>query len=96
MTLHLFVDKVSHCTLELQIEPGAVAYMLSCNFGVACYCSKGAVEKYAPDAVIGALGDEDVDSSEGGYTMEEVTKHNKKSDVWVVLSNIGTQVGWSL
>ena len=24
MTLHLFVDKVSHCTLELQIEPGAV------------------------------------------------------------------------
>ena len=40
--------------------------------------------------------DEDVDSSEGGYTMEEVTKHNKKGDVWVVLSNIGTQVGWSL
>ena len=40
--------------------------------------------------------DEDVDSSEGGYTMEEVTKHNKKGDVWVVPSNIGTQVGWSL
>ena len=28
--------------------------------------------------------------------MEEVTKHNKKGGVWVVLSNIGTQVGWSL
>ena len=52
------------------------------------------VEKYAPDAVIGALGDGgeeddvDVDSSGGGDTMEEVTKHNKKGGVWVVLSNI--------
>ena len=35
-------------------------------------------------------------SSERGYTMEEVTKHNKKGDVWVVLSNVGTQVVWSL
>merc|ERR1712136_282324 len=51
------------------------------------------VEKYAPDAVIGVLGDggeedndEEDDSSEGGYTMEEVAKHNKKGDVWVVLN----------
>merc|ERR1719240_2479016 len=50
------------------------------------------IEKYAPDAVIGALGDrgeeddEEDDSSEGGYTMEEVAKHNKKGDVWVVLN----------
>ena len=36
---------------------------------------------------------EDIDSSEGGYTMKEVAKHNKKGDVWVVLSSIGTQVG---
>ena len=49
------------------------------------------VGKYAPDAVIGALGDggegddEEDDSSEGGCTMEEVVKHNKKDDVWVVL-----------
>ena len=50
--------------------------------------------KYAPDAVIGAL--RDGGEEEGGYTMEEVEKHNKKGDVWVVLSNIGTQVGWSL
>ena len=26
------------------------------------------------------------DSSEGGYTMEEVAKHNKKGDLWVVLN----------
>ena len=49
------------------------------------------VEKYALDAVIGALGDggegddEEDDSSEGGCTMEEVAKYNKKDDVWVVL-----------
>ena len=36
---------------------------------------------------------EDVDSSEAGYTMKEVAKHNKKCVVWVVLSSIGTQVG---
>ena len=28
--------------------------------------------------------------------MGEVAKHYKKGDLWVVLSNIGTQVGWSL
>ena len=51
------------------------------------------VEKYAPDAVIGTLGDggeddddEEDDSSEGGYTMEGVAKHNKKGDVCVVLN----------
>ena len=50
------------------------------------------VEKYAPDAVIGALGDggeeddEEDDSSEGGSTMEEVAKYNKKDDVGVVLN----------
>merc|ERR1712136_679004 len=51
------------------------------------------VEKYAPDAITGVLGDggeedndEEDDSSEGGYTMEEVAKHNKKGDVWVVLN----------
>ena len=41
------------------------------------------IEKYAPDAIIGTLGeggeddDEKGDSLEGGYTMEEVAKHNK-------------------
>ena len=51
------------------------------------------VEKYAPDAVIGTLGDggeddddEVDDSSEGAHTMEEVAKHNKKGDVWVFLN----------
>ena len=50
------------------------------------------VEKYAPDAFIKALGDggeedhEEDDSSEGGCTVEEVAKHNKKGDVWVVLN----------
>ena len=50
------------------------------------------VEKYAPDAVIGALGDgregddKEDDSSEGGCTVEEVAKYNKKDDVWVVLT----------
>ena len=50
------------------------------------------VVKYAPDAVIGAIGDggeeddEEDDSSEGGCTMEDVAKYNKKDDVWVVLN----------
>ena len=50
-------------------------------------------QNYAPDAVIGTLGDggededdEEDDSSEGGHTMEEVAKHNKKGDVWVILN----------
>ena len=50
-------------------------------------------KKYAPDAVIGTLGDggeddddEEDDSSEGSYTVEEVAKDNKKGDVWVVLN----------
>ena len=50
-------------------------------------------KKYAPDEVIGTLGDggededdEEDDSSEGGHTMEEVAKHNKKGDVWVILN----------
>ena len=49
--------------------------------------------KYAPDAVIGTLGDggeddddEEDDSLEGAYIMEEVAKHNKKGDVWVFLN----------
>ena len=45
------------------------------------------VEKYAPDAVIGTLGDSrEDDDDEEGYIMEEVAKHNKKGDVWVVLN----------
>ena len=47
---------------------------------------------YAP-AVIGTHGDggeddddEEDDTYEGGYTMEEVAKHNKKGDVRVVLN----------
>ena len=51
------------------------------------------VEKYAPDAVIGTLGDggeddddEVDDSSEGAYTMEDFAKHYKKGDVWVFLN----------
>ena len=49
------------------------------------------VEKYAPDPVIGALGDggegddEEDDFSGGGCTMEEVVKYTRKHDVWVVL-----------
>merc|ERR1719401_891106 len=53
------------------------------------------IEKYAPDAVIGALGgggaDDDEDDDDGaaaggdGYTMEEVQKHVTKGDCWVVL-----------
>ena len=51
------------------------------------------VEKYTPDAVTGTLGeggedddDKEDDSSEGGYTMEEVAKHNKNGNAWEVLS----------
>ena len=53
--------------------------------------SPDVAKKYAPDAVIGTLGDggeddddEEDDSSEGSYTMEEVAKDNKKGDAWVV------------
>jgi len=57
------------------------------------------IGKYAPDAVIGKLGeaaggddddDEDSDDEEvaeaGGYSMEEVAKHTTKTDCWVVVS----------
>ena len=46
------------------------------------------------DAVIGTLGgggeddDKQDDSSGGGYTMQEVAKRNKNSDVWVVLNGL--------
>ena len=55
------------------------------------------------DAVIGALGDggegdDEEDDSEGGCTMEEVAKNNKKGDVWVVLYGSALHVSnfWSL
>ena len=55
--------------------------------------------QHAPDCVIGTLGDggeedddEADDSSEGGYTMDEVAKHNKKGDVWVVLNGLFSNV----
>merc|ERR1711881_746099 len=55
------------------------------------------IPKYAPDAIIGVLGegdgdDEDDESDEedegdaGGFTMEEVAKHTTKADCWVVVS----------
>jgi len=54
------------------------------------------IPKYAPDAVIGVLGeggaaddDDDDDEEEeeaGGYTMEEVAKHTTKGDCWVVVA----------
>ena len=61
------------------------------------------VEKYAPDIVVGAPGDggegddEEDDSSESGYTMEEVARYNKKDDVWVVLNGSALHVSnfWS-
>merc|ERR1719223_2702847 len=58
------------------------------------------IPKYAPDAVIGKIGeggggdeedsdDDEVDGGGGGYTMEEVAKHTSKTDCWVV---VGGQV----
>merc|ERR1711933_76223 len=62
------------------------------------------IGKYAPDAIIGMLGegggaddddDDDDDEEEeevgggGGYSLEEVAKHTSKSDCWVV---VGGQV----
>ena len=53
--------------------------------------SPDVVEKYAPDATTSTLSegggcddDEEDDSSEGVHTMEQVAKHNKKGDVWMV------------
>ena len=57
------------------------------------------VEKYAPDPVIGALGDggegddEENDFSEGGCTLEEVAKYSKEDDEWVVLGLL-VPVSW--
>ena len=62
------------------------------SFEVDIILPLDAIEKYGPDAVISTLGeggevdDKQDDSSEGGYAMEEVAKHNKKGDVWVVLN----------
>merc|ERR1712086_373072 len=58
------------------------------------------IPKYAPDAVIGKIGeggggdeedsdDDEADGGGGGYTMEEVAKHTSKTDCWVV---VGGQV----
>merc|ERR1712196_730637 len=59
------------------------------------------IGKYAPDALVGTLsggggGDDDEDSDDdddagdasgdGGITLEEVAKHNNKSDCWVVVN----------
>merc|ERR1712196_124617 len=54
------------------------------------------IGKYAPDAIIGMLGegggdaDDDDDEEDvgggGGYTLEEVAKHTTKSDCWVVVA----------
>jgi len=58
------------------------------------------IPKYAPDAIIGVLGeaaaDEEDDESDddeeeeagsgGGYTLEEVAKHTTKGDCWVVVA----------
>merc|ERR1719453_2798976 len=53
------------------------------------------IPKYAPDAVIGVLGegggaddddDDDDEEEAGGYTMEEVAKHTTKGDCWVVVA----------
>merc|ERR1719464_2669787 len=54
------------------------------------------IPKYAPDAVIGVLGQGGGDAVGGGevalppgmaaYTMEEVQKHTTKADCWVVVS----------
>merc|ERR1712012_1268643 len=53
------------------------------------------IPKYAPDAVIGLLGQGgggaiggggDGGGGDGGITMEEVAKHTSKSDCWVVVA----------
>merc|ERR1719454_1127884 len=59
------------------------------------------IPKYAPDAVIGKLGegggdgDDDDDEEEAGgdgYTLEEVAKHTSKTDCWVVVAGEGLDV----
>merc|ERR1719486_437956 len=55
------------------------------------------IGKYAPDALVRTLsggggGDDDDDADagdaggDGGMTLEEVAKHNNKSDCWVVVN----------
>merc|ERR1739845_260022 len=50
------------------------------------------IGKYAPNAVIGAVGggggadDEDDAPAGEGYSMDEVAKHVTKTDCWVVVS----------
>merc|ERR1712232_608845 len=53
------------------------------------------IPKYAPDAVLGKLGESgggggggavDVPPGDGGITLAEVAKHNTKADCWVVVN----------
>merc|ERR1712216_565081 len=56
------------------------------------------IGKYAPDAIIGMLGEGGGDAEEedvgggGGYTLEEVAKHTTKTDCWGVVSGQGLDV----
>merc|ERR1712012_1027758 len=94
-------DQVLNVTNFLKDHPGG-------ELAILTFAGKDATEefnmihppdvipKYAPDAIIGKLGDAGVGDEEeeeeeegggdGGITLEEVAKHNTKGDCWVVVS----------
>ena len=96
VVLHGRVLNVSNFLSQHPREVAILTFAATAEFDIIL--PPDANKKYVPHAVNGTPGeggeddDKQDDSSEGGCTMEEVAKHNKKGDVWVVLDGLVLKV----